>query len=214
VASRLVLPVGRIEPVLEGLVRRGRLVEGAFRPGGTRREWCDVDVLAVVRRRSLARARHAVEPVEPRVLGRFLTHWHGIARPRAGLDAVLDVVERLQGCALPASVLESEVLPARVERYAPGDLDTLVAAGEVAWVGVEPIGERDGRIALYLTDHLPRLLRPRVPGWTWSPSDRARRPRGAPGEGRELLLPCTRRRAAAFRGRHSRRSGTWCGRAW
>jgi ATP-dependent Lhr-like helicase len=160
VAARFGLPAARIEPVLETLVRRGRLVEGAFRPGGTRREWCDLDVLAVGRRRSLARARHAVEPVEPRVLGRLLTHWHGIARPRPGLDAVLDAVERLQGCALPASVLESEILPARVERYSPGDLDTLVAAGEVAWVGVEPIGERDGRIALYLTDHLPRLLRP------------------------------------------------------
>jgi ATP-dependent helicase Lhr and Lhr-like helicase len=159
-AARFGLPLSRVEPVLEALVRRGRVVEGAFRPGGTRREWCDAGVLAVVRRRSLARARHAVEPVEPRVLGRFLGHWHGIARPRPGLDAVLDVVERLQGYALPASVLESEVLPARVERYVAGDLDTLVAAGEVAWVGVEPIGERDGRIALYLTDHLPRLLRP------------------------------------------------------
>jgi ATP-dependent Lhr-like helicase len=163
VAARFGLPVAKVEAVLEALVRRGRLVEGAFRPGGTRREWCDVDVLAVVRRRSLARARHAVEPVEPRVLGRFLTHWHGITRPRAGLDAVLDVVERLQGCALPASVLESEILPARVERYTPGDLDTLLAAGEVVWVGVEPIGERDGRVALYLTDHLPRLLRPPGP---------------------------------------------------
>ncbi|HSP20644.1 MAG TPA: DEAD/DEAH box helicase, partial [Myxococcaceae bacterium] len=162
-AARLGLARSRVEPVLEGLVRRGRLLEGAFRPGGTRREWCDVDVLASVRRRSLARARHAVEPVEPRVLGRFLAHWHGIARPRPGLDVVLDVVERLQGSALPASVLESEILPARVERYSPGDLDTLVAAGEVAWVGVEPIGERDGRIALYLTDHLPRLLRPPGP---------------------------------------------------
>jgi len=175
VATRLGLPVARVEPVLEALARRGRLVEGAFRPGGTRREWCDVDVLAVVRRRSLARARHAVEPVEPRVLGRFLTHWHGIARPRLGLDAVLDVVERLQGCALPASVLESEILPARVERYGPGDLDTLVAAGEVAWVGVEPIGDRDGRIALYLTDHLPRLLRPPGPRLDLEPlSDRGR----------------------------------------
>jgi len=164
VAARFGLPVSRAEPVLEALVRRGRLMEGAFRPGGTRREWCDLGVLSVVRRRSLARARNAVEPVEPRVLGRFLGHWHGIARPRPGLDAVLDVVERLQGYALPASVLESEVLPARVERYVPGDLDTLVAAGEVVWVGVEPIGERDGRIALYLTDHLPRLLRPSPSG--------------------------------------------------
>ena len=33
-------------------------------------------------------------------------------------------------------------------------LDTLLGAGEVTWVGVEPLGDRDGRIALYLTDHL------------------------------------------------------------
>ena len=32
-----------------------------------------------------------------------------------------------------------------------------MAAGEVVWVGVEPLGERDGRIALYLTDHLRSL---------------------------------------------------------
>jgi ATP-dependent helicase Lhr and Lhr-like helicase len=39
----------------------------------------------------------------------------------------------------------------------PGDLDTLLAAGEVVWCGVEPLGERDGKIALYLSDHLSRL---------------------------------------------------------
>ena len=190
VAARFWLPVSRVEPALEALVRRGRLIEGAFRPGGTRREWCDAGVLAVVRRRSLARARHAVEPVEPRVLGRFLTHWHGVARPRAGLDAVLDVVERLQGYALPASVLETEVLPARVERYVPGDLDTLVAAGEVAWVGVEPIGERDGRIALYLTDHLPRLLRPAASG--------SRLDTEPLGERARAVLEALRTRGASF----------------
>ena len=36
-------------------------------------------------------------------------------------------------------------------------LDTLMAAGEVVWAGVEPLGERDGRIALYLTDHMATL---------------------------------------------------------
>ena len=44
--------------------------------------------------------------------------------------------------------------------YDPADLDAVTAAGEVVWVGVEPIGERDGRVALYLADHLPRLLPP------------------------------------------------------
>ena len=43
----------------------------------------------------------------------------------------------------------------------PAGLDTLIAAGEVAWAGVEPIGERDGRIALFLADKLPLLAQQR-----------------------------------------------------
>src|SRR5262249_11516132 len=58
------------------------------------------------------------------------------------------------------SILETEILPARIDVYDPADLDAVTAAGEVVWVGVEPLGERDGRIALYLADHLPRLLPP------------------------------------------------------
>ncbi len=37
----------------------------------------------------------------------------------------------------------------------------MIAAGEVAWAGVEPIGERDGRIALFLADKLPLLAQKR-----------------------------------------------------
>jgi ATP-dependent Lhr-like helicase len=83
-----------------------------------------------------------------------------VTRPRRGLDAVLDAVESLQGAPLPASIFEREILAARVEGYLPGDLDTLAAAGEVVWCGVEPLGERDGRIALFLADQQPRLWRP------------------------------------------------------
>ena len=46
--------------------------------------------------------------------------------------------------------------------YDPADLDAATAAGEIVWVGVEALGERDGRIALYLADHLARLLPPQV----------------------------------------------------
>jgi len=62
---------------------------------------------------------------------------------------------------LPASLVESAILPARIAEYAPAGLDTLIAAGEVAWAGVEPIGERDGRIALFLADKLPLLAQSR-----------------------------------------------------
>src|SRR3954454_3379479 len=89
-------------------------------------------------------------------------HWQGLAKTRrmrrAHLDVLLDAVENLQGGALPASLLEATILPARVAGYESGGLDTLIAAGEVTWAGVEPLGERDGRIALYLTDKLPLLV--------------------------------------------------------
>jgi ATP-dependent Lhr-like helicase len=150
----------RVEPVARRLVLSGKLVEGAFRPQGQHRELCEPEVLNSIRRRSLARLRKAVEPVRPEVLGRFAPRWQGLSPRRRGLDAVLDAVERLQGVALPASVLESEILPARVDGYTTQDLDALAAAGELTWVGVEPLGDRDGRVALYLTDALPRLWSP------------------------------------------------------
>ena len=160
VGARYGLGPAVVEALLVRLTDAGRLIEGQFRPGGAGREWVDSDVLRSLRVRSLAKLRQEVEPVQPNALGRFRVAWHGIGSGRAGLEAVLDAIEQLQGAAVPASVLEREVFPARVADYQPATLDTLMAAGEVVWVGVEPLGERDGRISLYLTDHALRLRAP------------------------------------------------------
>jgi ATP-dependent Lhr-like helicase len=156
-AKRFGLALESVEAVLNRLVGTGRVVEGGFRPGGIHREWCDQEVLRTIRRKSLARLRKEVEPVEQATLARLFTRWQGVVQPRRGLDALLDVVENLQGAPVPASVLETEVLPARLLGYQPADLDTLIAAGEVVWVGLEAIGEKDGRVALYLAEKLPLL---------------------------------------------------------
>ena len=160
VAARYGLGVGMATALVLQLTAAGKLMEGEFRPGGSEREWIDPDVLRSLRRRSLARLRHEIEPVDADALGRFLVSWHGVGSGRRGLEAVLDAIEQLQGAAVPASVLERELLPARVDDYTPGMLDTLMSAGEVVWVGVEPLGEHDGRVALYLTDHMQRLRPP------------------------------------------------------
>ena len=163
VAARFGLGRSTADLALKALQAEGRLLEGEFRPGGQQQEWCDSSVLTAIRRRSLAKLRHEVEPVELPVLGRLLTQWQGVTRPRRGLDALLDVVETLQGLPLAASILEREILPARLERYQPSDLDALISAGEVVWAGVEPLGERDGRIALFLTDHVGVAVAWRAP---------------------------------------------------
>lgn len=157
VAHRYGLGIAVIQHALARFVERGRLIEGEFRPGGTQREWCEADVLRIVRRRSLAKLRKEAEPVDPPVLARLFTNWQSVTKKRRGLDALLEVVESLQGFPMASSIFESDVLAARLVDYKPSDLDTLSAAGEIVWVGVEPLGERDGRIALYLTDHLPLL---------------------------------------------------------
>ncbi|NYF52633.1 Lhr family helicase [Tunturiibacter gelidoferens] len=156
-AGRFDLPAESVEAVLQRLIQNGKVVEGGFRPGGIHREWCDNEVLRSIRRRSLARLRKEVEPVEQRTLARLFTRWQGVVQPRRGLDALLDVIENLQGAPLPASILETEILPARLVGYKSSDLDTLIAAGEVVWVGFDPIGERDGRIGLYLAEKLSAL---------------------------------------------------------
>ena len=165
VAHRFALDPGLTEQTLNHLVTENRIVEGGFRPAsmgkGQYREWVDREILQTIRRKSLARLRKEVEPVEQQTLARFLTHWQGLLAPRRGMDALLDVIENLQGAPLAATLIESAILPARLVNYQPGDLDTLIAAGEVAWTGVEPLGERDGRIALYLADKMPLLALPR-----------------------------------------------------
>jgi ATP-dependent Lhr-like helicase len=161
-ARRFDLSIDSVDAVLQRLVQSGKVVEGGFRPGGIHREWCDNEVLRSIRRRSLARLRKEVEPVERKTLGRLFTRWQGVVQPRRGLDALLDVIENLQGAPLPASILETEILPARLVGYKPADLDTLIAAGEVIWVGLDPIGERDGRIGIYLAEKLYALW-PTVP---------------------------------------------------
>ena len=164
-AERFALDPAEIEKVLVQLAHDGRVLEGGFRPGGLHREWCDAEILRQIRRKSLARLRREVEPVEQHTLARFLTHWQGLLVPRrsgpARLDALLDAIESLQGAPLPASLVESSILPARIAGYEAAGLDTLIAAGEVAWTGIEPLGERDGRIALFLADKLPLLAQPR-----------------------------------------------------
>jgi ATP-dependent Lhr-like helicase len=164
-AERFALDPTVVENAMRQLLAEGRVLEGGFLPGGLHREWCDAEMLRLIRRKSLAKLRREVEPVEQHTLARFLTHWQGLLMPRrtghANLDGLLDAIESLQGAPLPASLVETAILPARLAEYSPAGLDTLIAAGEVAWAGVEPMGERDGRIALFLADKLPLLAQQR-----------------------------------------------------
>ncbi|TME25094.1 MAG: DEAD/DEAH box helicase [Chloroflexi bacterium] len=158
-AARWRLPLREVEQALRRLAGRGDIVAGEFRPGHAGREYCHPDVLRSLRRKSLAALRREVEPVPVDVLGRFLPGWHGVGVQASGLDRLSEIIFQLQGCAIPASVLERDVLPVRVREYRPQLLDQLISMGEVVWTGRGSLGSSDGRVALYLRSDGPRLIR-------------------------------------------------------
>jgi len=177
-AGRYGLGPAVVTMALRRLAAAGRVVEGEFLPagqaaaGGT--EWCDAEVLRLLRRRCLARLRREAEPVPPEVLARFLPAWHGIGGPslepgtnasgsrgtrrRADAGAVLEVVERLAGASVPASALETLVLPGRMPGYSPALLDELTSAGEVVWAGTGALPGGDGWVVLAPADSAPLML--------------------------------------------------------
>ncbi|MET0965769.1 MAG: DEAD/DEAH box helicase, partial [Nakamurella sp.] len=147
-AVRFGLGVAVVTDALRRLVGTGRLAEGEFRPLGSLEhrgdaggpEFVDAEVLRLLRRRSLAALRAEVEPVEKQALARFLPAWNGIGVLRGsdalrGTDGLLRAVEQLAGAVIPASALESLVLPARISGYTPAMLDELTTSGEVLWTG-------------------------------------------------------------------------------
>ncbi|MGH3959244.1 ATP-dependent helicase [Mycobacterium sp.] len=150
--------------VLGRLAVDGRLVRGEFTTAetsglGTGEQWCDVDVLRILRRRSLAALRAAVEPVSTTAYARFLPAWHQVgSATNAGIDGLAAVIDQLAGVRLPASAIERLVLAPRVRDYSPAMLDELLASGEVIWSGAGSISGSDGWIAFHAADTAPLTL--------------------------------------------------------
>ncbi len=173
-AARFGLGVFVVEQTLKRLAATGRLTAGEFTPmtvagaaPGT--EWCDTEVLRLLRRRSLAALRREIEPVPPNVLASFLPRWQQIGASARGVEAVAAALEQLQGSAIPASAWERLVLPTRVSDYTPAYLDELCASGEVVWAGSGSIPGNDGWLVFAWAESAPLLLPPADPAFAAGP---------------------------------------------
>jgi ATP-dependent helicase Lhr and Lhr-like helicase len=155
-----------VSAVLRELERADQLVRGELRPGGSEREWCDVEVLRRLRRASLAALRKEIEPADAKAFAAFLPSWQGVDRHSgvgAGVDRLREVLVPLQGLALPVEIWERDVLPRRIGAYSQTWLDSLCASGEVVWIGAGSVGRSSGRVALYFREDAPLIGSPSAP---------------------------------------------------
>ncbi len=169
--AELAAPLGcaaeAVSFALLALESEGAVMRGRYRtPPQAEEEWCDRRLLARIHRYTLKRLREQVEPVSPATFMQFLFDWHGLGAGRGeGAEALARAVHRLRGFPAPAAAWESALLPARVERYAGCDLDTLVGGGRYLWLraGAEPGQRAAGPIR---TTPVVLLERLEAPAWT------------------------------------------------
>jgi ATP-dependent helicase Lhr and Lhr-like helicase len=138
-AAELAAPAGlgtaAVDAGLVALEAEGTAMRGFFTPGRGEREWCDRRLLARIHRYTLNRLRAEIEPVNGSDFMRFLFRWQRIepGHRAAGADGLAAVLEQLDGFEAAAAAWEADLLPARVERYEPGLLDSLCLSGRIAW---------------------------------------------------------------------------------
>ena len=161
-AARFGLGLRVAADVLGRLAVDGRLIRGEFTDATDGHQWCDADVLKILRRRSLAALRAQVEPVSTAAYGRFLPAWQHVGSHNSGVDGLAAVIDQLAGVPIPASAVEPLVFGQRVRDYEPAMLDELLASGEVTWSGAGQIGGgsggSDGWVAFHSADSAPLTL--------------------------------------------------------
>ncbi len=171
IAARFGLGRAVVAEALEALRQENRVLKGDFLPPDrdSTPQWVAEGIFRRLRVRSLQAAREATQPVSPAAYVTFLLTRQGVigdaSAPQAlgayaGVNGVVRVIEQLAGLALPASLWETQIFPARVRDYQPAMLDELLSSGEVLWRGHRQQGAQDGLVSLHLSDYRQETLLP------------------------------------------------------
>ncbi|MEM7207267.1 MAG: DEAD/DEAH box helicase [Pseudomonadota bacterium] len=168
-ATQLAQPLGvseqDIDIALLALEQEGFAIRGHFTdPDIETTQWCDRRLLARIHRYTIKRLRSEIEPASPRDYMRFLFRWQGLEEKGQGTDALAAVIDQLRGYSIPAIAWESDVLPARIEHYAPDMLDTLCASGQISWLRLQPVTSTKANGPVK-NSPITLLAREEVAGW-------------------------------------------------
>ncbi len=157
--------VSEVEAALIRLQTQGVVMRGQFSPGTSGDEWCERRLLARIHRYTVRSLRAEIEPVAARDFMRFLFEWQRVS-PGArmqGPDAMLAVLDQLEGACVAAGAWESDVLPARINAYEPAWLDEQCLAGRYVWAR---ISGGSGAVAPVRATPISLLNRRNVKLWT------------------------------------------------
>jgi ATP-dependent Lhr-like helicase len=155
--ARLGLAAAPVREAVSELLESELVLAGQMVDRSSREQICDVEVLEYLLRARRKSARPVIESLDQAVLPAFWAENTGVAEisddtahEPADPQRLITIMEQLFGYPAPASVWESDILPARVPGYNQLLLDGLLSRSELLWVGTE-----GRRIAFMLPEDLP-----------------------------------------------------------
>lgn len=144
---------------LDTLKAQGEIVVGKFTVDAQTTQYLHRDVFRRIRNRSRTLARKAIRPVAASTYQAYVAALQCVDTEHGqlqGTEGLTRVIEQLEGVALPASVWEHDIFPARILDYQPSMLDELLSEGTIVWVGSQSPGSamlsQSGLISWYLAD--------------------------------------------------------------
>ncbi len=134
ILARYAFPATWFDETMTRLTASNEIVTLAASPNHPLAEYVARSNLEQIHRRTLTLLRKEIQPVTIFQYADFLARWQHLASRLKGADALPHALEQLHGVALPLTVWENEILPARIIDFDPADLAALCESGEWVWV--------------------------------------------------------------------------------
>ncbi len=135
ISRTLGIEPGILERALEDLVDSERIISGELVRDSKEIYFCDSENFESLLRIVRSAARPLFQPLDIGELPLFLARFQGLTDPSDGIDGLFRGVERLLFYPALSGLWESEILPARLDRYDPSWLDILMQQSDLRWIG-------------------------------------------------------------------------------
>jgi len=198
-AHDLLLSEAQLQAALLALENEGFAMRGQFSQQQAE-QWCDRRLLARIHRYTIKSLRKEISPVSSSGFMQFLFHWHHMDDKLESKDALLSIIEQLEGISIPAAAWEADILPSRMSFYLPDWLDNLCSSGRVHWMRIQnntnttaSDGKKSKSTPISVT---PITLMLRQHSFAWQP-DKLVEPHSLPS-GAQILLNLLKQQGALF----------------
>jgi len=139
-ADKMALDKELIDQILIALENDGYVLRGHFTSNTGETEWCERNLLARIHKYTIKSLRQQIEPVPTSDFFRMLIRWQRLGSNdlMEGAQALIAIVEQMEGFETAASAWESEIFRYRLKNYEPYWLDNLCQSGKIVWARLTP----------------------------------------------------------------------------